>query len=89
MLALRNLKDARLPAAERRRPELEKVSGLIGGVCSDVSIRTAPRLFTEAAKLTATFGAAYGIKPGIVNLPVDIIVIPKDGRISVSRVNSW
>jgi hypothetical protein len=89
VMGLRNLKDARLPATERRKPELEKVSGLIGGVCSDASIRTAPRMFIEAAKLTATFGTRYGILPGIVNLPLDIITIPKQGTMGVSRVTSW
>ena len=89
VMGLRNPKDARLPAAERRKPQLEKLSGLIGGVCADASIKSAPGIFVEAAKLTATYGTRYGIQPGIVNLPLDIVVIPKDGALSVSHVSSW
>jgi hypothetical protein len=87
--ALRNLRDLRVPNAERRKPELETLSGLIGGACADASIKSAPRLFTEAARLTIMYGRGFGIQPGIVNLPLDIVVIPKAGTIDVSRIESW
>jgi hypothetical protein len=87
--ALRNPRDLRVPNAERQKPEFEKLSALIGGVCSDASIASAPRMFTEAARLTITYGLGFGIPPGIVNLPLDIVVIPKNGPIDVSRVDSW
>jgi hypothetical protein len=87
--ALRNPRELSVPNTERRKPELEKLSALIGGVCSDASIKSAPRMFTEAARLTITYGRGFGIQPGIVNLPLDIVVIPKAGPIDVSRINSW
>jgi hypothetical protein len=87
--ALRNPRDLRVPNAERRKPEFEKLSGLIGGVCSDASIKSAPGMFTEAARLTITYGRGFGIQPGIVNLPLDVVVIPKTGTIDISRIDSW
>jgi hypothetical protein len=46
-------------------------------------------LFAEAARLTVAYGKGFGIQPGIVNLPLDIIVIPKNGTLDVSRLNTW
>jgi len=34
-------------------------------------------------------GSGFGIAPGVVNFPIDIVVIPRVGKIEVSRVNSW
>lgn len=89
VLALQRSTDARVPAAERQKPEVQKLSGLIGGSCANASIRSAPGMFTEATRLTVTHGAGFGIAPGVVNIPLDIVVIPKTGRIDVLRINSW
>jgi hypothetical protein len=87
--ALRNPRDLRIPNAERRKPEFERLSGLLGGVCAGASIKTAPRIFNEATRLTMKYGLGYGIQPGVVNLPLDIIVIPKDGTVDVSHIDSF
>lgn len=89
VLSLRSSTDLRVPRSERQKPDVEKLSALIGGSCADASIRSAPQLFTEAARLTTLFGKGFGIQPGVVDLPLDIIVIPKNGMLEVSRVNSW
>ena len=81
--------DARVPAAERQKPEVQKLSALIGGSCSDASIRTVPGMFTEATRLTMQHGSGFGIAPGVVNFPIDIVVIPKSGKIEVLRIPSW
>ena len=87
--SLRSSRDLRVPKPEREKPDVEKLRSLVGGSCSDVSIRLAPHLFAEAARLTVAYGKGFGIQPGIVNLPLDIIVIPKNGTLDVSRLNSW
>ena len=87
--SLRSSRDWRVPKAERLKPDVEKLSDLIGGSCSDASIKFAPQLFAEAARLTVAYGKGFGIQPGVVNLPLDIIIIPKDGAIEVSRLNTW
>jgi hypothetical protein len=87
--ALRRSTDARVPVRERQRPEVEKLASLLGGSCADASTRSVPRMFTEAARLTITLGAQFGIEPGLVNLPLDIIVIPRSGATSVSRIDAW
>lgn len=89
VLSLRSSTDLRVPRSERQKPEVEKLSALIGGSCADASIRSAPLFFTQAARLTVMFGAGFGIQPGVVAPPLDIIVIPKNGTIEISRVNSW
>ena len=89
VLSLRSSRDLRVPKIERQKPDVEKLRSLVGGSCSDVSVRFAPRLFAEAARLTVAYGKGFGIQPGVVNLPLDIIVIPKDGTLDVSRLNTW
>ena len=88
-LALRRDTDARVPAAERQKPAVQRLSALIGGSCSDASIRSAPAMFTEATRLTMMHGSGFGIAPGVVNFPIDIVVIPRVGKIEVTRVTSW
>lgn len=87
-LSLTRSTDARVPAAERQRPEVRQLSALVGGSCADASIRSAPGMFTEAVRLTMTHGAGFGIPPGVVDFPLDIVVIPKIGKIEVSRVDA-
>ena len=89
ILSLRSSHDLRVPKPERQKPEVQKLKSLVGGSCSDASIRFAPQLFAEAARLTVAYGKGFGIQPGVVNLPLDVIVIPKNGTIDVSRLNTW
>ena len=87
--ALRRDTDARIPVAERRDAGVMKLSALLRGDCSEASVRTAPAMFAEAARLTAALGIRFGIPAGAVNLPLDIVVIPAVGAIDVTRVDSW
>ena len=89
ILSLKSSRDLRVPKPERQKPEVEKLRSLAGGACSDVSIRLAPQMFAEAARLTVAYGKGFGIPPGVVNLPLDIIVIPKNGKVEITRLNTW
>ena len=89
ILSLKSSRDFRVPKPERQKPEVEKLRSLAGGSCSDVSIRLAPQLFAEAARLTVAYGKGFGIPPGVVNLPLDIIVIPKNGKVEITRLDTW
>lgn len=89
ILSLKSPHDLRVPKPERQKPEVEKLRSLADGSCSDMSIRLAPRLFAEGARLTVAYGKGFGIQPGVVNLPLDVIVIPKNGKLDVSRLNTW
>src|SRR5262245_11381793 len=88
VLSLRNKSDLRVPKPEREKPAIEKLKDLVGGACADTSIQSAPGLFVEAARVTMAYGKGFGIQPGVVNLPLDLIVIPKTGTLDITRVNS-
>ena len=88
VLALRNGSDARISASEREKPDAKRLSALIGGSCSDASRQSAPDLFAEAVRLTMALGNSFGIQPGVVNLPLDLVVIPRSGDMTVSRIDS-
>jgi hypothetical protein len=87
--ALRTDTDARISRAERQNAEVAKLSALIRGACADASIRTAPSMFVQAVRLTVTLGIDFGLAKGTVGMPVDVIVIPREGPIDVTRVESW
>ena len=87
-VSLTRTNDARVPAAERQKPEVQKLSALLGGSCADASIRFAPEIFAEATRLTIAHGVGFGIAPGVVDFPLDIVVIPKVGKIEVSRIDA-
>ena len=87
--ALRSATDARISARERQKPDVSKLTALMKGSCADATVRSAPALFAEAARLTVTLGNQFGIPPGSVSLPLDIVVIPARGSIETSRVTSW
>jgi hypothetical protein len=89
ILSLKSAHDLRVPKPERQKREVEKLKSLAGGSCSDVSSRLAPSLFAEGARLTVAYGKGFGIQPGVVNLPLDVIVIPKNGTLDVTRLNTW
>jgi hypothetical protein len=46
-------------------------------------------MFLQAVRLTVTLGPGFGVPQGTVSLPVDVVVIPRDGSIDVQRVTSW
>jgi hypothetical protein len=87
--ALRTDTDARISRAERQNADVTKLSAMIRGKCADASIRTAPSMFVQAVRLTVTLGSDFGLAKGTVGMPVDVIVIPREGSIDVTRIESW
>jgi len=87
--ALRTDTDARITRAERQQPDVARLSTLVRGKCADASIRTASSMFIQAVRLTMTLATDYGIPKGTVGMPVDVIVIPRQGSIDVTRIESW
>jgi len=87
--ALRTDTDARVTRAERQQADVAKLTALIRGKCDDASIRTAPSMFVQAVRLTMTLANDYGLPKGTVGMPVDVIVIPREGSIDVTRIESW
>jgi hypothetical protein len=84
--AARSGTDVRIPVAERRKESVVRLSAALRGGCADLSVKSAPALFREAARLTMALGTGFGIPPGAVNVPLDIVVIPSAGKIEVSRM---
>jgi hypothetical protein len=84
--ALGRATDARIPAAERRKPDVTNLTMMMAGKCADASIRSASAMFAEAARLTVTLGTQFGIPAGSVSPPLDIVVIPASGAITVSTL---
>jgi hypothetical protein len=87
--ALRTDTDARISRAERQNADVAKLTALIRGKCDQASIRTAPSMFVQAVRLTMTLSNDYGLAKGTVGMPVDVIVIPREGPIDVMRIESW
>jgi hypothetical protein len=87
--ALRADTDARITRAERQQADVARLSTLIRGKCVDASIRTASSMFVQAVRLTMTLGVDYGLAKGTVGMPVDVIVIPRQGSIDVTRIGTW
>jgi len=81
--------DVRIPSAERRNADVKKLSALMRGNCSEASIRSARSMFVQAVRLTMTLGDGFGIPKGAISLPIDIVVIPRDGPIDVTHIDSW
>jgi hypothetical protein len=79
----------RISRNELQQPDVAKLSSLLRGNCADVSVRSAQAMFVQAVRLTMTLGPGFGVPPGAVSLPIDIVVIPRDGPIDVTRVTSW
>ena len=87
--ALQTDTGVRIPKAELQQPGVARLAGLLRGECGDASTRTAPTMFVEAVRLTMTLGTGFGVPQGAVSLPVDVVVIPRDGSIEVQRITSW
>jgi hypothetical protein len=86
---VRTDKGVRIPRAELQQPDVAKLSSLMRGECGDASIRLAPAMFVQAVRLTMTLGPGFGIPQGSVGLPIDIVVIPRQGAIEVTQIKSW
>ena len=84
--AARSGTDVRIPLVERQKDSVAKLSAALRGECSDSSIESAPGMFREAARLTMALGTGFGIPRGAVNLPLDVVVIPSVGAITVTRI---
>jgi hypothetical protein len=86
---LRTDNGVRIPLAELQQANVARLAALLRGSCADASVRSAQAMFLQALRLTMALGPGFGVPPGAVSLPADIIVIPRDGPIDVSRVASW
>jgi hypothetical protein len=86
---LKTDKGVRIPKADIQQPDVTRLAGLLRGECGETTTRTAAAMFLQAVRLTVTLGPGFGVPQGVVGLPVDIIVIPRDGAIDVQRVTSW
>ena len=81
--------DARVPRTDRQQPDVARLSALVRGGCAEASVHTAPAMFVQAMRLTTMLGDRYGIPKGSVGMPVDVVVIPRDGPVEVRRIASW
>lgn len=86
---LRTDTGVRIPRAELQQADVAKLAAVLKGSCAGASIASAQEMFVQAVRLTVTRGANFGVPPGTVSLPVDIVVIPRDGAIEVKRITSW
>ena len=86
---VRTDKGVRIPKADIEQPDVVRLAGLLRGECGNTTTRTAPGMFLQAVRLTMTLGPGFGIPQGSVGLPIDIVVIPREGSIEVTQVKSW
>jgi hypothetical protein len=87
--ALRTDKGVRIPPAELQKPDVARLSALLNGTCADASTGAASAMFVQAVRLTMTLGSGFGIPKGSVGLPVDLVIIPRDGAIDVRHIESF
>lgn len=87
--ALQTDTGVRIPKAELQQTDVARLAKLLKGECGSASTHTAAAMFLQAVRLTVTLGPGFGVPPGAVSLPVDVIVIPRDGAIDVQHVTSW
>ena len=86
---LRTDKGVRIPKAELRQADVARLVNLLKGDCGDASIESAPDMFVQAVRLTATLGPGFGVPNGAVGPPIDVVVIPREGAIRNTRITSW
>jgi hypothetical protein len=89
MTTLETDKGVRIAPGELEHPDVARLSSLLRGNCAEASIRSAPSMFVHAVRLTATLGPGFGIAKGSVSAPIDVVVIPREGTLSVARIPSW
>jgi hypothetical protein len=86
---LRTDTGVRIPRSELQHADVAKLVSLLKGNCSQASIQSAQAMFMQAVRLTVTLGANFGVPQGTVGLPVDLVLIPREGAIEVKQVTSW
>jgi len=87
---IRTDKGVRIPRAELQQPDVARLSSLLRGECGEASIRSATAMFVQAVRLTMTLGPGFGIPQASVGLPIDIVMIPREGgTIDVTQIKSW
>jgi hypothetical protein len=86
---LRTDKGVRLPKAELQRADVARLAGLLRGECTGVSAQSAQSMFVEAMRLTVTLGPGFGIPPGSVSPPIDLVTIPREGAIETTHLTAW
>jgi hypothetical protein len=86
---LRTDTGVRIPRSELEQADVAKLVSLLKGNCSQTSIQSAQGMFIQAVRLTVTLGANFGVPQGTVSLPVDLVLIPREGAIEVKQVTSW
>jgi hypothetical protein len=87
--ALQTDTGVRLPKAELQQSDVARLAKLLKGECGDASTQRAAAMFLQAVRLTVTLGPGFGVPQGAVSLPVDVVVIPREGAIDVQHVTSW
>jgi hypothetical protein len=87
--ALRTDQGVRIPKADIQQPDVARLSGLLRGECGNTTTRTAPAMFLQAVRLTVTLGPGFGVPQGAVSLPVDIVIITREGAIETTRITGW
>jgi hypothetical protein len=87
--AVRTDTGVRISRKELEKPSVAKLSAFMRGNCSDASRESAAGMFVEAMRLTVTLGPGFGIPKDAVSLPVDVVVIPRDGAVEVRHIESW
>jgi hypothetical protein len=78
-----------IPKAEREQADVARLAKLLKGECGDTSTQTAAAMFLQAVRLTVTLGPGFSIPQGAVSLPVDVVIIPREGAIDVQHITSW
>ena len=89
VLALQTDTGVRIPKAELQQTDVARLARLLKGECGDASTQTASAMFLQAVRLTVTLGPGFGVPQGAVSLPVDVVIIPREGAIDVQHVTSW
>jgi hypothetical protein len=86
---LRTDTGVKIPRSELQQADVARLSALLRGSCGETSTESATAMFLQAVRLTVTLGPGFGVPQGSVGLPVDIVVIPREGLIEVKRVTSY
>jgi len=89
MTTLATDKGVRIAPSDLQHADVARLSSLLRGECTGASIRSASSMFVHAVRLTATLGPGFGIPKGTVGAPMDVVVIPREGAIEITRIPSW
>ena len=87
--ALRTDKGVRIPKADIQQADVARLAALLRGECGSSNTQSSAAMFLQAIRLTITLGPGFGVPQGAVSLPVDVVVIPREGAIETTRVTGW